>query len=229
MKTKVFFLLFSIVLSVEPNVVVSTLNSLYSEVTGSETSLYGLVLPILPLNSSSPYDPEMILLLNNTYTGLSLHLLEVKSSENYAKILQHHRPEPNPTLLGSNYISEALMQHLNLSEISIKTPEVYKQNITDISLYSSNVVINQTQYNVYALIRTNYTVYYVDTHTTFPVPLFILPYVSRVRSIIVAMVLGIVLTFTVLYAFFKNYQRLPFIVKEEARTGFNMENIKSSL
>ena len=134
---KILILLIPIVISVDPLLVVDTLNYFYSEISGNNATLYSLISSLYPANFSLEYDPEMILLLNNTYKGLSLHCLEVNSSKTYPTIIKHTVPEFKFDSAAVNYISEALLNYLN-SDLSVPLFSVFTQNITKEDIFVTN-------------------------------------------------------------------------------------------
>ena len=222
--------LFPLALAVDPTLVVSTLNWFFSDISRTDTTLYTLVSALAPENSTEVYDPSMVLVLNNTFKGISLHCFEVNSSSPYPNILNHTVPTSYLEPGGVDSITKALLSFLNLSEISVPDFQVYKQEITElnISLYSAEVLVNETSYKVDEVVVGNFTDYYVSSVKRVEVSRYIVGAYSRVKSILASMLLGVIVTFVGLCIFFKRNQRLPFTAKEEARSSFNMESVKNS-
>ena len=227
---KALMLLLPIVFSVDPSLVVSTLNFFYSEISGSDTALYSLVSSLYPQNSSSEYDPCQVLLLNNTFKGLSLHTFELNASSPYPNIINHTVPQYNLDSSADSLISKALLSYLKATEITLSQSKIFKQEIPALNIffYQTRLVFNNSEYVISVLKQENTTTQYITQQNVFEIPIFVQLVHSKVQNIIVAMCLGVLLTFFGLCAFYKKNQRLPFTTKDEARTGFNMENIKNS-
>lgn len=225
---KVFIVLLPLALAVDPSSVVSTLNLLFSEISGRDSSVYTLISALAPDNATETYDPLMVLLLNNTFTGISLHCFEVNSS--VPTIMNHTVPTTYLEPGGVGSITRVLLTYLNVTEISVPDFQINKQEIPELNiyLYSSKVLVNETAYQIDAVVIENSTSYYVSSVKPIEVSRYVVEAESRVNSIISSMLIGVIVTFVGLCIFFKRNHRLPYTIKEEARNSFNMEIVKNS-
>lgn len=224
-----FLVLLPIVFAVDPQLVVNTLNLFYSEISASDVDLYSLISALHPESTSSLYDEQMVLLLNNTYKGLSLHCFSVNSSDPYPNILSHSVPAYIDDPEAASIISNALLSYLNLSEVSLTNLFIKRQQIAELNifLYSADVLFNGSEYRIDAIVNGNLTNYYINANKHLEVSEYVVGAESRVKSIIVSMFLGIIVTFVGLCVFFKRNQRLPFTAKDEARSSLNIEHVRN--
>lgn len=220
-------LIIPLVLSIDSETVVKTLNNLYEQITGDNIPLYTLMKTLRIEDSSISNHPEMILLLNSTYKGISLHGFELDYI-NPVPFHSHREYEKVKDSLGNYFIQEALANSLDDEKISFPFLETLKQNASGFVLYKSEVELKGKIYSIDILINGGEQEEFIKEREVIEVYATILQEDSQRAIIIISIVLGLVFAFAGLCLFYKKYERLPFTGKDDARSNLNMDSVKAS-
>ncbi|OMJ90584.1 hypothetical protein SteCoe_6975 [Stentor coeruleus] len=216
-----------LVLSIDSESAVKILNTLYEQISGDNIPLYTLIKTLRIEDPSISNQSEMILLLNNTYKGISLHGFELDYI-NPVQFRSHQEYDKIKDPLGNNFIQEALANYLDDENISLPSLETYKQNASGFILYKSEAKVKKKIYSIDILINSDDKEYFIKEKEIIEVYAIVLQEDSMRVIIIVSIISGLIFAFIGLCLFYKKYERLPFTGKDEARSNLNMDSVKAS-
>lgn len=214
-----FFLTFSLIqvdsLS-DPQSLVDYLNHEYSSISGNSISLYTLTKEIYWKTGERDII-QTCLLLNNTFKGLSFHILEVLKNQEEFSIVSHYLATSSVDLTGISFIQKALLNSLSSQQITLDELSVKKQNVTEAVLYSSHVRIENKNYVVDVLLFNETSFEYVSSSFLLTVPKTIIKESLKYSGIVAAGVLGFVSAFLGLFVYYRKFKSVPFVKFDDAR------------
>ena len=214
-----FFLTFSLIqvysLS-DAQSLVDYLNHEYSTISGNSVSLYLLTKEIYWKTGERDII-QTCLLLNNTFKGLSFHLLEVLKNQEEYSIISHLVAASSVDLTGINFIQKALLNSLSSPQITVDELTVRKENVTDAVLYSSHVRIENKNYVVDVLLFNGTCFEYVSSTILLTVPKTIIKESLKYTGIVAAGVLGFITAFLGLFVYYRKFKSVPFFKFDDGR------------